>query len=213
MRMYHTRAIVLQKDEWSEADWMVSAFTEDFGKLRLLARGARRHGAKLQGHLEPGAVASFSFVAGRSGYRLTGARILDPLSATRTSLPKTRARASVLATLEQTLLFGGDRPEELFGLVVVTLGTLETCEDDALPRLSAWFTARFLHYLGLLPAGDSLDANGLTLLLDLASRRPDEIASLSLSPGSLRHELGGLSALLGRAVTLPHTATEGEFAV
>lgn len=192
---------------------MVSAFTEDFGKLRLLARGARRHGAKLQGHLEPGAVAFFSFVAGRSGHRLTGARLLDSLPATRASLSKTRACASVLVTLEQNLLSGGDRPEELFGLVAVTLGTLEACEDDVLHRLFAWFAARFIRHLGLLPAGDSPEADGLALLLDLASRRPEEIASLSLSPGSLRRELEELAALLGRAVTLPHTATETEFAV
>ena len=97
--MHHTEALILKKDEWGEADWLITALSADFGKIRLLAQGARKHGAKLQGHLEPGSVSGLSFVVGRNGYRLTGARLAAFPTAVRGSLSKTRALNIILQAL------------------------------------------------------------------------------------------------------------------
>lgn len=53
MNSYQTNAIVLKRENIFEADRLYYLYTEDFGKIRTVAGGARKIGAKLAGHLEP----------------------------------------------------------------------------------------------------------------------------------------------------------------
>lgn len=51
---FKTEAIVLKKRNFSESDRLLTIFTRDFGKLTILAKGARRPGSRKAGHLELG---------------------------------------------------------------------------------------------------------------------------------------------------------------
>ncbi|MFH1392833.1 MAG: recombination protein O N-terminal domain-containing protein [Patescibacteria group bacterium] len=53
MATYQTTAIVLKRENIFEADRLYYLYTEDFGKIRVIAGGVRKNGAKLTGHLEP----------------------------------------------------------------------------------------------------------------------------------------------------------------
>jgi DNA repair protein RecO len=50
---YNTQAIVLDKDTINEADANVILYTENLGKIELIAKGAKKITAKLNAHLEP----------------------------------------------------------------------------------------------------------------------------------------------------------------
>lgn len=53
MAAYQTDAIILKRVDIFEADRLYHIYTENFGKIRTIAGGARKINAKLAGHLEP----------------------------------------------------------------------------------------------------------------------------------------------------------------
>ena len=50
---WNTRALVLRREKWREADKKVVLYTRHFGKVEALAIGAAKITSKLSGHLEP----------------------------------------------------------------------------------------------------------------------------------------------------------------
>lgn len=53
MRVHHQSAYVLVNRPYSETSWIVEVFTRDYGRLALMAKGARRIKSKLKGSLIP----------------------------------------------------------------------------------------------------------------------------------------------------------------
>ena len=52
-RLYRVRGIVLRRLDLGEADRIITIFTSERGKLRIVAKGSRRPSSKMAGHLEP----------------------------------------------------------------------------------------------------------------------------------------------------------------
>lgn len=50
---YSSRAIVVKRTAFKEYDTKVFLYTEDFGKLELVAKGAKKTASKIAGHIEP----------------------------------------------------------------------------------------------------------------------------------------------------------------
>ena len=65
-RTYRADALVLRSVPLGEADLLVTLFTREAGKVRAVAKGARRSTAKLVGHLEPLTVTRLALSRGRS---------------------------------------------------------------------------------------------------------------------------------------------------
>ncbi len=53
MRVHHQQAYVLINRPYSETSWIVEVFTREYGRLALMAKGARRIKSKLKGALLP----------------------------------------------------------------------------------------------------------------------------------------------------------------
>lgn len=53
MRVHHQRAYVLVNRPYSETSWIVEVFTREYGRLGLMAKGARRFKSRLRGSLMP----------------------------------------------------------------------------------------------------------------------------------------------------------------
>src|SRR3989344_5703367 len=49
---FKTEGVVLRKMPFGEADFLVRVFTRDFGKMDILAKGARKTASKLNPHLD-----------------------------------------------------------------------------------------------------------------------------------------------------------------
>ncbi|MBI4132094.1 MAG: recombination protein O N-terminal domain-containing protein [Candidatus Sungbacteria bacterium] len=200
--MHHSRALILKKEAWGEADWRVTALSADFGKIRLLAQGARKHGAKLQGHLEPGAISEISFVVGRNGYRLTTARLEVFPDKSRNFLEKLAALLALLETLDRNLLEERDQARELLATAEAALAILETARDSAAIRRGAvWFHARLLIFLGLFPSPLSPEAGTISALREFAVSPPSLLGAIETEPVMLERELAWLTRRLGSAFT------------
>ena len=59
-RTYRCEAITLGYTTLGEADLLVTIYTKEQGKIRAVAKGARRSTSKLVGHLEPLTLAKMS---------------------------------------------------------------------------------------------------------------------------------------------------------
>lgn len=198
--MHHSRALILRKDEWGEADLRITALTSGFGKIRLLAQGARKHGAKLQGHLEPGAISDISFVIGRNSYRLTTARLAVFPRAGMDSFPKLAAHAAILGVLDANLLEERDHAAELLEMTEVALLALERADDPAtVRRLLVWFPARLLLFLGMFPSPLSPEARAVPSLPDFVACSPVSLNENAFEPEVLERELAWLLRRLGDA--------------
>src|SRR5680860_1000822 len=66
MEYYSTLAFVLRQESIKEHDRRYIFFTQEFGKLSLLAPGARKINAKLAGHLEIPTLVQIQFAMSRN---------------------------------------------------------------------------------------------------------------------------------------------------
>jgi DNA repair protein RecO (recombination protein O) len=52
-KIYTASGIILKRRNWGEADKIITVFTLEYGKLRLVAKGVRKLISRRSGHLEP----------------------------------------------------------------------------------------------------------------------------------------------------------------
>ena len=85
-RVYKTEGIVLRHGDMGEADRLITLFTPYRGKLRAVAKGARRPTSKLAGHIEQFTHTNVLIARGRSLDLITQAQSLHSFIAIRENL-------------------------------------------------------------------------------------------------------------------------------
>ncbi len=147
--MYTTQGIILKKMDVGEADALYTIYTKDFGKIQALARGIRKEGAKLRGHLESLSLSAIRFVAGRGRERLIAASLICFGEGMR-SRETTLGLAFQIAERIDTHCFPGERDAALWELLSGSLSMLDgsTFDDGAAPRFLQEFDARLQMCLG-----------------------------------------------------------------
>jgi len=70
-----TPGFILKHRDWREVDRIYTAYTQKSGKLDIGARGVRKIGSKLRGHLQPFALVDLHLVRGKYRYQLIGAEL------------------------------------------------------------------------------------------------------------------------------------------
>jgi DNA repair protein RecO (recombination protein O) len=143
-RIYRTEAIVLRRTDFGEADRLLTVFTPERGKLKLLAKGARKPTSRKSGHVELFSHGLFLVAVGRELDIVTQAETLEPFVSLREDLLRT-TYAYYLAELADAFTAERDDNRPLFRLLKDGFGWLCTAEDLAL-------AARYyeLHVLGLV---------------------------------------------------------------
>ncbi len=122
--MYSTEGIILKKIGAGEADALYIIYTKDFGKIRALARGVKKEGAKLKGHLELLSLSSLSFVFGKNGEQLTQAALLNSWPVIRQDWARLRVATQLVAMVDRGCL-EGDKDEALWKLLLESIIFLE----------------------------------------------------------------------------------------
>ncbi len=142
-RIYRTEAIVLRRTDFGEADRLLTAFTPERGKIKLIAKGARKPSSRKSGHVELFSRGQFLVAVGRELDIITQAETLEPYLPLREDLLRT-TYAYYVAELADAFIAERDESRPLFELLKDAFGWLCTAEDLAL-------VARYyeLHLLGL----------------------------------------------------------------
>ncbi len=209
-KLYRTEAIVLRRLDYGEADRIVTFCTAGYGKVRGIAKGARRSRKRFANALEPFCLSQLQFT--RRGpdslAMIDSSEVISHFPGIRADLEKS-LRASYLIDLTDQFLPEEKKNESVFGLLRAFLRQLE--EHPLAEPLLRFFEIRLLKLAGYDPALDRCllcdtpvgkettyrfiaDSGGLTCL----ACRPDAADGIPLSLGTIR------TLILGRDMPVEH---------
>ena len=148
-RSFRVTAVVLRHAEWGEADRLVTLFTREQGKIRALAKGARRIKSRKAGHLEPFTHVVLQLARGRDLPIVTQADTLDAYLPIREDLLRTGYAAYVLELLDRFSYEEGTESSSAFRLLTETLGRISLEADPW--HAVRFYEMRLLDFLGFRP--------------------------------------------------------------
>lgn len=122
-RVFRTEAVVLRRHDLGEADRLVSVYTPEHGKLRLVAKGVRRPRSRKAGHLEPLTHTSLMIARGRELDIITQAEAIETFPMLQNDLARL-AQATYAVELVDRFTLGEGDSRLLYRLLVETLGRL-----------------------------------------------------------------------------------------
>ena len=159
MPLLKTPAIVLKSRKWGEADRIVTFYTLRFGKLRGVARGARRLRNRFGSALEPFVHGELNLFEkrGDSLYRITGADIRDSFAGLRDDLLRMSAAAR-MANFVAAVTGEGDAHPSIFETLLNGQHVLQSGHDPVLTALL--FQIKLLGETGFRPQTDHCAACG-----------------------------------------------------
>ncbi len=148
-RLYRAEAIVLKRSDFGEADRLLTLYTPDHGKLRAVAKGARKPSSRKSGHVELFTHSMLLVAKGRHLDIVTQADTLDAFLPLRANLERL-GYAYYLAELIDQFTGEGIENRPLFDLLLHALRWLG--EDASGPALLArFFELHLLQHLGYRP--------------------------------------------------------------
>jgi DNA repair protein RecO (recombination protein O) len=165
MALEKTRAIVLRLIEFSETSLIVTLFTEDFGKVGALAKGARRPKGPFEGALDLMALARIVLIHKTSDALdlLTEAKLVRRFRSAQRDLARLYAGYYVAELLAE-LTEPGDPHRDLFLAADATLFALD--EGAAVPETLLRFELATLREVGHLPSLDQCVVCGRPVTAD-----------------------------------------------
>jgi DNA repair protein RecO (recombination protein O) len=147
-RSFRAEAVVLRHADWGEADRLLTLYTREAGKVRALAKGARKVRSRKAGHLEPFTHVRLLLATGRDLLIVTQADTVDAHLPLRADLERTGYAAYVVELLDRFVYEEGEHPS-LFRLLTQTLTRLDS-EPDVWPAVR-YYEMRLLDELGFRP--------------------------------------------------------------
>ncbi len=147
-RSYHADAIILRRADFGEADRILTVFTPERGKLRLMAKGVRKTTSRKAGHIELFMLTNMLVARGQTWDIISQAEVVQTYRDLREDLEKT-SQAYYLAELIDSFTEEHDVNAPLFELLAFTLAHLSHLADASL--LLRYFELRLLSLTGFQP--------------------------------------------------------------
>ena len=150
-RVYRCDGIVLHRTRLGEADMILTLFTPYRGKLRVIARGVRRPGSKMGGHLDLLTYSTLLLARAQNLDVVTQAQTRESFLALRDDLARTAAGLYAAELVERFTEEQGDLLP-VFRLFLETLRRLS--ETRELGLVLRHFEVSLLDHLGFRPQTD-----------------------------------------------------------
>ncbi|MDD4902253.1 MAG: DNA repair protein RecO [Patescibacteria group bacterium] len=123
---FNTKVIILNRQDFRENDSRIVCYSEDRGKLELVARGAKKLKSKLSGHIEPLTLSRLMVVTGKDLNYVGTATGENFYPNIKENLEKVSLANQTLALVEKMTREGEiDGHEEIFNLLKDFLDGLE----------------------------------------------------------------------------------------
>ncbi len=150
MALYKTKGIVMGSRPFDETGKLVTIFTSDYGKIRVIAKGAKRPTSRFGGRVETFTLLELLIAEGRNLDILSQCETIESFQKLRESADGLRIgfyfiRVINAATVE------GQKNSDLFRLLAHSLNRLKQGED--LPKLEKFFEVNFLRVEGIFRKG------------------------------------------------------------
>lgn len=167
MPLYRETGVVLRTHKLGEADRIVVLCTRGRGKVRAVAKGARKAGSRWGARLEPTCHVHLQLHHGRGELEtVTQVETVETFRAIRGSLPRLERAVAMLEVVEQV----GQQGEPNEQLYTMLVGGLRTVEHRDTPLVTPAFFLKLLaaegvglHVEGCIECGRSEDLSGLDL--------------------------------------------------
>lgn len=137
MGQYKTEAILLAVRDFGDADRMVTLFSREFGKLTVVAYGARRPKSSLSGTVQPFIYADISLTSGKNLDSIRQCDIRQPNREVREDLIP-MAYANFLAELVVELWPEREAEPAVFDLLLAAFKTLPVRNPRITTLAAAW---------------------------------------------------------------------------
>ncbi len=147
-RLYRVQAIILKRTDVGEADRLLTLCTPERGKLRAVAKGARKPSSRKTGHVELFNHASLLIAVGREIDVITQADTLDAFLPLRGDLDRL-SYAYYFAELVDRFTEEEEENPAVFDLILRSFHWLGRTEQ--LARTARYFEMRLLDALGYRP--------------------------------------------------------------
>jgi len=148
-RSFRVDAVVLRHSDYGEADRILTLFTRQLGKTRVIAKGARKIASRKAGHIEPFTHVKLQLARGKDMFLITQADTVDAYLPLRDDLILTSHAAYVLELLDRFSYEDETEYPSTFRLLTETLVRLASSAD-------IWITLRYyemrlLDHVGFRP--------------------------------------------------------------
>jgi DNA repair protein RecO (recombination protein O) len=147
-RTFRCEAIVLRRSDFGEADRLLTLYAREHGKIRAIAKGARKPQSRKTGHVELFMRTNFLLARGRDLDIVTQAEVLETYDALRADLVKATYAAYAVELLDR-FSPEEDRNPALYDLLREALHWFETAQDPRLP--ARYYELRLLALVGFQP--------------------------------------------------------------
>lgn len=149
---YRTRAVILRRRNYSDADRILTVFTPGFGKRMLIAKGSRKTTSRKAGHLELFNHVSLLVAQARSWDIITESVTVESFLKLRGDLDSI-SRAAYICELVDAFTAEDDEYEAVWELLLLGLRNLDggpggVAEADLFLR---WFELQLLRLMGFQP--------------------------------------------------------------
>ncbi len=165
MSLLKTQAVILRSHRWGDADRIVTFFSLQFGKIRGVARGARRLKSRYSGVLEPFGVVDLTLFQKTSDSLGTISQIdlLSSFKPIREDLGVMTAAARMVRIVE-SITADRDPNHQMYWALVQSLEMLEP--DADLPLTALLFKIHVVGHTGFRPRMDQCWGDGKPIVED-----------------------------------------------
>ena len=147
-RTFRSEGIVLKRSDFGEADRLLTIFTKDRGKVKAIAKGARKPQSRKTGHIELFMRSNFLFAEGKDLHVLTQAEMIEAYNPLREDLVKTTYAAYGVEMLDR-FMQEEERQAEMYHLLANVLGWFG--EHDDILLAARYYELQLLSLAGFRP--------------------------------------------------------------
>lgn len=147
---YSTKAIILNRMPFREADEKVVLYTEDYGKIDLVAKGAKKNKSKLAGHIEPLNFVNLMIIKGKQYDYLGSAINSDAFINIKNDLNKIAIAGRSIKFFNEMVKIG-EKDKDLFIFLLDFLSSLNTQIVNNIGLTYEVFVLKLLCILGYKP--------------------------------------------------------------
>jgi DNA repair protein RecO (recombination protein O) len=149
-RTFRTEAIVMRRTDFGEADRLLTLFSREKGKIKAVAKGARKPQSRKTGHVELFTRATLFVAVGRDLGIITQAETVEAHAALRQDLVRATYAAYFVELLDRFV--GEEDPHAgIYQLLSDALVWLTEMEMTELPLAARYYELRLLSLTGFQP--------------------------------------------------------------
>lgn len=145
-----TKAVILSEMNYSESSKILHGYTEEKGKISIMAKGALRPKSPLVTLAQTFVHGELSLSCGRNFYYLNSGRLIDSNLNLRKSFSK-MIYSSLLVELVNKSTLEGHGTKKLYELIAKTLKLISNCEESRELDILLAFLMKYVTFVGYRP--------------------------------------------------------------